>query len=228
MQIEQLVVGQLQANCYLVWDEKTSQAIIIDPGDDGDFIIRRIQDFNLEPKLVIATHGHFDHVLAVTELKLAFNIPFLIHRADLFLLNRAPRTAQFFTGVKSDPSLPADKFIKEGDIIKFGKESLKVIETPGHTPGSICLYQKRDTVHPRGGVAPAAHLGGEGILFSGDTLFAQGVGRTDFKYASKEQLEKSIEKLLKLPPETLVYPGHEETEIIEEIQKRILPEVSYL
>lgn len=189
MRVEQLVVGQLQANCYLVWDEKTSQAIIIDPGDDGDFIIRRIQDFNLEPKLIIATHGHFDHILAVTELKLAFNIPLLINRADLFLLNRASRTAQFFMGVKPDPSLPVDKFIKEGDIIKFGKQSLKVIETPGHTPGGIALYFK-------------------GVLFSGDTIFADGVGRTDFSYGLEEDLRKSIQKLLKFPSDTIVYPGH--------------------
>lgn len=189
MGIEKLVVGSLQTNCYLCWDEKSQKAIIIDPGDDGDFIVQKILSLKLKPRLIIATHGHFDHVLAVTELKLAFNIPFLINRADLFLLNRASRTAQFFMGVEADPSLPADKFVKKGDIIKFGKESLKVIETPGHTPGGIALYTN-------------------GVLFSGDTIFADGVGRTDFSYGLEEDLRKTIQKLLKFPSDTIVYPGH--------------------
>lgn len=200
MRVEQLVVGQLQANCYLVWDEKTSQAIIIDPGDDGDFIIRRIQDFNLEPKLIIATHGHFDHILAVTELKLAFNIPFLINQADLFLLNRASRTAQFFMGVKADPSLPTDKFVKEGDRIDLGNLKLSLWETPGHTPGGISIL-------------------GEKIIFSGDSIFRDGYGRTDFSYASRSDLEKSIKKILKLPPETIIYPGHGQETSVKEVKE---------
>lgn len=200
MGIEKLVVGSLQTNCYLYWDEKSQKAIIIDPGDDGDFIAQKILSLKLKPLLIIATHGHFDHILAVTELKLAFNIPFLINRADLFLLNRASRTAQFFIGVKPDPSLPADRFIKEGDIVKFGKEGLKVIETPGHTPGGISLYKK-------------------GILFSGDTIFSDGYGRTDFSYASRSDLEKSIKKILKLPPETIIYPGHGQETSVEEAKE---------
>jgi len=132
VKIEKLVVGQLQTNCYLVWDEKSGEVIIIDPADDADYIIRRIQDFELKPKLILATHGHFDHVLAVPELKLAYGIPFLMHKADLFLLKRSKETAKYFTGAQADPPLMPNKFIKEGDLIKFGKEKLKVIETPGH------------------------------------------------------------------------------------------------
>lgn len=197
MRVEKLVVGQLGTNCYLVWDEKSGKTIIIDPGDAADFIIRKTQDLKLFPILIIATHGHFDHVLAVTELKLAFKIPLLMHRADLFLLKRAPGTAKFFMGFEVDPSLPVDRFVKEGDIIWFGNEKLKILETPGHTPGGISLV-------------------GKGILFSGDTIFADGFGRTDFNYGSKKDLEKSIKKLFKLPGDTLVYPGHgEETTIGE-------------
>lgn len=191
MEIQSVVVGQLQTNCYLVWDSKSLEAIIIDPGDDGDYIIRRIGDFNLLPKYIIATHGHFDHVLAVTELKLAFNIPFLIHQKDLFLYQRAGRTAKFFQKVAADVILPPDKFIKEGDWLKFGREKLKVLETPGHTPGSISLYVP-------------------GFLFSGDVIFAQGRGRTDFSYSSEKDLEKSIKKIFSLPKDTIVYPGHGE------------------
>ena len=191
MKVEKVVVGQLQTNCYLVWDEESLEGVIIDPGDDADYILRRVGDFNLSLRFILATHGHFDHILGVTELKLALNIPFLIHQKDLFLLKRAGKTAKFFTGVEAGPVLPPDKFIKEGDKIKFGKESLRVIETPGHTPGSISFYSL-------------------GFLFSGDLIFAEGVGRTDFTYSSKEELQKSIEKVLKLPKETIIYPGHGE------------------
>ena len=199
MRVEKLVVGQLATNCYLVWDEKTRDSIIIDPGDDGDYIIQKIQDLKLFPKLLIATHGHFDHVLAALELRLAFSISFLIHKNDLFLLNRASQTAKHFLELRFDPSAKPDKFIKEGDTIRFGGEKLKVLETPGHTPGGISLLGKR-------------------IIFSGDTLFADGFGRTDFSYGSKKDLEKSIEKLFKLPDDTLVYPGHGEEITIEEIK----------
>jgi len=199
MKIERLVVGQLATNCYLAWDEESSEAVIIDPGDDADYILRKINDFNLSPQFVLATHGHFDHVLGTTELKLALNIPFLIHQKDLFLLKRAGETSKFFTGVGGEPILPPDKFIKEGDKVVFGEESLKVIETPGHTPGGVSFYSS-------------------GFLFSGDLIFAEGVGRTDFAYSSKEKLEKSIKKILKLPKETIIYPGHNQPLAIEDFR----------
>lgn len=199
MKIETLVLGQLATNCYLVWDEKTQEAVIIDPADEGTFIIQKIQDWGLKPKLIIATHGHFDHLLAATELKLAFNIPFLMHKADLFLLARIQETTKHFTGFEADPPPPVDKFLKDGDEVILGKEKLKVIEAPGHTPGSISLHNKS-------------------VLFSGDTLFNNGIGRTDFSYASQEQLISSIEaKLFKLPNNTEVYPGHgPKTTILQE------------
>ncbi len=198
MKIEKLVVGQLQTNCYLVWDEKSRVGVIIDPADDADYIIRRIQDLKIKPKLILATHGHFDHVIAIPELKLAFGIPFLMHQADMFLLKRSRETAKFFTGLEADPPLMPNKFIKEGDIIKFGKEKLKVMETPGHSPGGVSFFKR-------------------GVVFDGDTLFYKGIGRYDFSYASKKDLFNSIKKLLKLPEKTRVYPGHgPETTIGEE------------
>lgn len=204
MRVEGLQVGLLSTNCYLVWEESTFQAIIIDPGDDADYIIRRIQDFNLCPKLIIATHGHFDHVLAAAELKLAFNIPFLLHQADLPILKRSQASARYFTSVPADPPPLVDKFIKDGDLIKFGQEELKVLATPGHTPGGISLFGNR-------------------VVFDGDTLFYQAIGRTDFRYASKEALLASIKnKLLKLPDETIVYPGHGEPTTIGEEKQNLL------
>lgn len=205
MKIERLVVGQLQANSYLVWDVRSEEAIIIDPGDDGDYIIRKINDLGLKPKLIVATHGHFDHILAVPELKLAFKIPFLLHKKDLFLLKRSAETAHYFTGVGADPPLMPDKFIKEGDLIEFGEEKLKVIETPGHSPGGVALYSR-----------------GGRILFSGDTLFCQGVGRTDFSYGSAQDLEESIDKLFKLPGKTHVYPGHGPETTVEREKEQLV------
>jgi hydroxyacylglutathione hydrolase len=201
MEIEKLVVGQLRTNCYLVWDEKAGEGIVIDPGDDGDYILRRLQDLEIKPKLIIATHGHFDHILAATELKLALEVPFLIHRADLPLLKKTKQSAKYWLGVEVDPPpLDVDRFIKEGDKIKFGQETLEVIESPGHSPGGIALYSNKRK-----------------ILFSGDTLFKRGVGRTDLSYSSSKDLAESLEKLFNLPPETVVYPGHgPETTIGEE------------
>lgn len=199
MKVYCLVVGQLAANCYLAVCEKTNKVAIIDPGDDGEFIIQKILDLKLKPEFMAATHGHFDHILAATELKLAFGIPFYLHQKDLSILKRTRRTAEYFLGISVDPPPKVDKFIKEGDILRFGKEKLAVMETPGHTPGGICLY---------------SNLGG--VLFSGDTLFASGgIGRTDLGGSSLENLISSIKtQLFILPEETLVYPGHgEETTI---------------
>lgn len=189
MIIKQLVVGQLQTNCYLIFIDNSDPAIIVDPGDDADYIIRKITDLDLKPQFIVATHGHFDHLLAVTELRLAYRIPFLMHEADLFLLKRTRKTSKYFTGILADPILPPDSFLKKNDFITIDKLKLKVIETPGHTPGGISLYAK-------------------GFLFTGDTLFAQGIGRTDFAYGSPALLQKSIEKLYKLPLETEIFPGH--------------------
>lgn len=202
MEIHKLVTGQLQTNCYLVFDSQTSDVIIIDPGDDADYIIRKIEDINKTPSKIIATHGHFDHVLAVTELKLAYDIPFLMHKDDEFLLKRLQSSAKHFLGVKTDPAPLVDKYLKKDDEVKVGKYTLKVIETPGHTPGGISLYCKNAK-----------------ILFAGDNVFEKGgIGRTDFVYAENSHLMESIKKLLKLPENTIVYTGHGEETTIKEVK----------
>lgn len=223
VETEKLVVGQLQTNCYLVWDQESQEGIVVDPGDDGDYIIRRIQDLKIKPKLIAATHGHFDHVLAATELKLAFEIPFLMNRFDLPLLKKIKESAGHWLGIEVDPPPEVDRFIKEGDWVEFGKGKLKVIELPGHSPGGVGLYTG-SAKHLRGGLMDSSDgesetvssherglvdfLGGGGVLFSGDTLFHQGVGRTDLSYSSPEDLQKSLEKIFKLPGKTIVYSGH--------------------
>lgn len=195
MKVERLVVGQLSTNCYLI--SSSGKALILDPGDDGDYIARRIQDLGLAPQAILATHGHFDHILAATELKLAFKIPFYLHKADLPILVRTQSTAKFFTGLTVDPAPKVDKFLKEGQVVKIGKESLEVVATPGHTQGSVSFYAKD-------------------MVFVGDLIFAGGGrGRTDLAGGSKGLLDKSVKKILKLAKETIILPGHGEETIVE-------------
>lgn len=202
MPAETIVVGQLQTNCYLVWDKKTKKTLIIDPGDDAELIINRIRDLNLKPLLLLATHGHFDHLLAITELRLSLKISFLMHPKDLFLLNRASKTALHFTSIPADLILPPDRFLKDKQVIIFGESELSVIHTPGHTPGGVSFRSS-------------------GMIFCGDTLFAQGIGRTDFKYASAPQLQNSISQILEFPPKTRIYPGHGPSLLISNISGKI-------
>lgn len=192
MQIITLVVGQVRTNCYLV--EDSGEVGIIDPGDDGNFLIQKIQDMGVEPVWVLATHGHFDHILAVTEIALTYKIPFYLHPNDNFFLRRAKETAEYFLGIPADPVLVDPTPITEKTKLSIGKVNFQVIKTPGHSPGGICLYDKKDKA-----------------LFSGDLIFSRGlVGRTDFEYCSKEDLKRSVKRVLKLPEDTVVYPGHGE------------------
>jgi len=192
LDIVTLTVGQLQTNCYLVIDGTTSDALIIDPGDDADYIERIISDKRLNPKSIIATHGHFDHILAVTELTLAYKIPFLIHKDDEFLVSNMQNSAKHFEGIDVDPPPRIDKFIDELNLITVGSHSLRVFHTPGHTPGSLSIYNKKQS-----------------FLICGDLLFAGGaVGRTDFSYSDPKLLAQSLSKVLLLSQDTIVYPGH--------------------
>jgi hydroxyacylglutathione hydrolase len=194
IRVEKLVVGQLQANCYLIYDDKTRECIIIDPGDEAEYIIQKITDLDLKPKFIVATHAHFDHVQAATELKLAYKIPFLIHAKDSLLLKHYRKSALHFTKVDPGPAPQPDSYLVENSKLEILNSKFEVIHTPGHTAGGICIYFPK-----------------EEILFSGDTIFANGeVGRTDYSYCSKTDLKKSINNLLKLPQQTIVYPGHGE------------------
>lgn len=192
MKVISLPVGQMQANCYLIYGELPGDTLIIDPGDDADYIERIISDHKLNPIKIIATHGHFDHILAVTELKLAYNIPFLINQKDEFMVENMKKSAKHFLGIDVDPPPEIDEYLKDGDKLTDGNIELEVVETPGHTPGSICLYLPR-----------------EKLILTGDTLFAGGgVGRADFSYSSSQDLGNSLKKIFKLPAKTTIYPGH--------------------
>ncbi len=193
--VEQFVVGQMAANCYVVSDG--NEVVVIDPGDDGEYIVRKIQETGARLVAIIATHGHSDHVTAAFELQTALGAPFYIHANDMFFLDRmrVPRT---------DPPPVVTKTLADGDTIAVGKYSLKVIHTPGHTPGGITLYEKFS-----------------GIAFVGDVIFAEGaVGRTDFSYSRLTDLASSIRKILALPGETVLYCGHgEPTTVTHELNK---------
>lgn len=190
LKVIRLEVGELKANCYLVYDSKTKNCVIVDPGDEAEFIERKIFENDLKPIMIIATHGHFDHVLASLELKLAYNIPFLIDKEDNFLLPRADKSANYFGNSQDNLKVVPNEFLK--DEITLDQEKLKIIKTAGHTPGSISLYSSKNK-----------------LLFAGDLFFADGsIGRYDFKYSDKNKLLSSIKRLLKLPHDVIVYCGH--------------------
>lgn len=189
--IHTLTVTPLQSNCYIIHEEKERKCIIIDPGGDGEFIKQKIIDNNLTPTHILATHGHFDHIGAALDLQLSFNIPFLIHKSDEFLVKRLRETSIHFTGIDPGPPPTITSYLNEYAENYKGVEFI-VIPTPGHTPGSVCF-----------------HLKNENAIFVGDTIFeGGGVGRTDFAYSSQKDLQKSIQTILKLPPNTILYSGH--------------------
>ena len=191
LNVKTLTVGEMAENCHFVFDKNFKEAVIIDPGDEADYIEKVINDLELTPALIVATHGHLDHVMAVFELKLAYNIPFYMNRKDDFLLQRLPQTAKHFGKVEAFP-VSIDKNLGDGDVLKIGGSPFFVIETPGHTPGSITLASKEAN-----------------IAFVGDLIFEGGaIGRTDFSYSSKEKLTASLSKIAKLPPDTKIFPGH--------------------
>ena len=197
MILELVVVGALAVNCYVVGSNKTLDAVVIDPGDDAHKIIAAIQRHNLNLKYIILTHGHFDHVGAAKALKEATGAHVLIHKSDEELLAHAESSAAMF-GMKAPPSPKPDGYMKEGDAISFGDLSMTVIETPGHTPGGVSLYMKK-----------------QGVVFTGDTLFWGSIGRTDLPGGDYKAIMNSLKnKLAHLPDSTTVLCGHgDETSI---------------
>ena len=183
-----MVVGQLQTNCYLI--ESQGHALVVDPGDEPERILRFIKDLNDEPTSIVATHTHFDHVLGVDGVRKVTMTQFLIHPDDLPMLQSMQSRVRQLMGFEVPPPPKVDGYVKDGDFLKVGDETIRVLHTPGHSPGSISLS-------------------GKGFVLTGDALFNQSIGRTDLPGGDLETLIHSIkERLFKLDDETVVYPGH--------------------
>lgn len=204
LNVQRLVVGQMQTNCYLVFDSITHEAIVVDPGEDDTYIIEKIQQRELKPQKIIATHGHFDHILAAYSIQKTYNIPFIVHENDRFLIHQMVSSANHFLAFETHALPPViDEVVRNGSKMKVGNQFLHVIETPGHTPGSIRLVDEARS-----------------FVIVGDLVFAGGgVGRTDFSYSNVQDLKHSIESLFSYPNEMTIYAGHGETTTIGEVKK---------
>lgn len=188
MLIKRMELGPFLANCYLVACSQTKEAIIIDPGAEGEYIINQVQALGLHVRCIVNTHAHIDHVGANAAVKDALGVPILAHVADAPLY-RSPQAGAALFRDKGNTAAP-DQVLREGDLLEVGTLKIRVLETPGHTAGSITLDIN-------------------GILFTGDTLFAGSIGRTDFPGGSYRQIIKSIkDKILVYADETQVFPGH--------------------
>lgn len=183
--LHKLKVGQLETNCYIFGCAKTKKVAIIDPGADADNIRDLLKRENLKPLFIINTHGHIDHIGANKD----FNLPVYIHKDDAVALTNPDRNLSGTIGC-AYVCQEAKMFLSEGDIIEIGEVTLKVMHIPGHTPGGIVLLYDK-------------------ILFSGDSLFAESIGRTDLPYSDNNALIRAINnKLMKLDDDVIVYPGH--------------------
>lgn len=191
MTLKTLVVGPFQVNCYLYWDEASKDAVIIDPGAEPSRIITAISDAGIVPRAILLTHGHGDHIAAVADIKEHYEIPLYIGRGEEGLLaNPSANVSALFNEPIIAP--PADFLLDDEQPIEIGGVTLRVLKTPGHSPGGVCYLDET-----------------RGILFCGDTLFFGSVGRTDFPGCSHETLINSInEKIMKLPDKIKCYPGH--------------------
>ena len=189
MVVRGLEVGPFMSNCYIVGSEKTKEGMVVDPGADGGDILAHIKELGLKIKYLVATHGHIDHISAVKEVKEATGAEFVVHQEEAKGLHSGNYLSAVF-GISFPSPPPPDRLVQGGDSLEMGDLKFLVLHTPGHSFGGICLS-------------------GPGVVFSGDTLFNQGIGRFDFPGGDYKVLLNSIHtKLLVLPDETIVYPGH--------------------
>lgn len=194
MLFEKVTVGSYATNCYILADEETKEAIVVDPGSEPDRILSKIEKNDLKVKHIVLTHAHGDHIGAIKEIKAATGAEILLHHDEAYMLENASKN--FSKAIQGkEVSILADKTIGEGDKLTIGNIKIEVIHTPGHTFGGICLY------------VPT-----EKILITGDTLFYGSVGRSDLEGGNHKQLIQGIiEKIMKLDDSVTVYPGHGST-----------------
>jgi glyoxylase-like metal-dependent hydrolase (beta-lactamase superfamily II) len=212
---EILPVGLLQCNCHIVGDPQTREAIVIDPGDDAERILEVINRHKLKVRAIIITHTHIDHVVGLHRIRQATGAPVYMHADDLELYRMLDVQAAWLRWPVPE-KVHVDQALREGDAIRWGPFEAQVLHTPGHTQGSICLYMPSAAPKDRvAAVAAKSTEGWTGRLFAGDTLFAGSIGRTDLWGGSFESIIDSLKgKVLELPDDTIVYPGHGEATTI--------------
>lgn len=203
MKINHYVVGMVQTNCYIVINDETEECLVIDPGASGKQLANKIRQDNLTPVAVLLTHGHFDHAGAAEELAKEFDIKIYAHEKEESTLKYPDKNVSWMVG--KEESYKADIYVKDEEVIALAGFEIKVLHTPGHTEGGCCYY-----------------ISDEAVIFTGDTLFAESVGRTDFPGGSMSQIVRSInEKLMtlneagNLETDIMVYPGHNDPTTIE-------------
>ncbi|MGD1075542.1 MAG: MBL fold metallo-hydrolase [Thermodesulfovibrionales bacterium] len=188
MIIRNLVVGPLQANCFIIGDEQSKKAMVVDPGDEPDRIVALLDSEGLTLDCIICTHAHFDHVGALPDLKKTSHAKIVVHSDEMEIYSAARDMAAFW-GYDLESLPKPDLLVADGDKIRLGALTFTVLHTAGHSPGGMCLF-------------------GEGIVITGDTLFAGAVGRTDFRGGDMNKLRQSFDRLMLLPPDTMVLAGH--------------------
>lgn len=192
MKIEQYVIGMIGTNCYVVSNEDTKECFLVDPAICPKWLVEKIRDQGLKLKAILLTHGHFDHIMGIDGFLEAFPVPVYAHEKEELLLNDANYNSSANYG--NAYTFSGAAYVKDDQVLEIAGMKIRVIYTPGHTIGGCCYYLEE-----------------EHVLFSGDTLFCASVGRTDLPTGSTSRLLRSIqEKLMVLPDETKVYPGHEE------------------
>ncbi len=185
-----IVVGVFAENCWIIGSRRTGEAIAIDPGDQPQEILALARDMGVKIKLIANSHAHIDHILGVRGIQSETGAKFLLHQGDLPIARSAAASAAALLGQRVDPPPEPDAFLSDGDEVEVAGVKLRVIHTPGHTPGSVSFYT-------------------EGMLFSGDTLFQASIGRTDLPGGDyRQEMESIVKKLLVLPDDTIVLPGH--------------------
>lgn len=195
--ISTFVLGAVSTNCYLVYHNESREAVIVDPADNGAYVLNKCREMDVKPVAILLTHGHFDHIMAAEDLRKKYKIPVYAHEAEEQTLGDASRNQS--GGWALPVSLKADQWLTDGQVLTVAGLPLQVFHTPGHTPGSCCYL-----------------LTEEKTLLSGDTLFYCSVGRTDFPGGSSRQIKQSLDRLLsELPGDTTVLPGHGESTTID-------------
>ncbi len=188
MKVARLTVGPFQENCYLLTDEDSSSAVLIDPGEEGERIVTALEASGSMLEAIWVTHAHLDHVGGIAAIKRRHDVPIFLHPADLPLYRAADRQAAAY-GLPFDPPPLPDREFADGAVVRLGKLEFSVMHAPGHAPGHVVIH-------------------GHGVAFCGDCVFAGSIGRTDLPFSDGRALAESLQQIALLPPETILYPGH--------------------